>query len=343
MSVPMGFKAHFAVGEESSFGGAVAPTVFLPWRSVSLNGSNDFVQSTAARGGSGRRPPQIGVYQGEGSFQFECDSDNIGLLMRMALGGYTKTYTGVTEGTSAIYEHEFKLGTGKKSFTAETNLITEITSGKACQRIAGCMARSVGFSIDPKNILLCDIGAYFKGELADAGSAAVYSDKDPFYGGDMKYAGSVVIDGTNIPYLNNFRCNIEIPIDNSNFTLGSDRFVRSLDETGPAIVSGSFDLAFEDAQMLRTFYGNKTTADGPQDTYVSSAMHFLCQKAQIGSSAYYYALTFVLGKTYFKTAHVSQSSTDKTKQTVNFESYETTLGGADDISLKLINVTDTDY
>lgn len=85
--VPIGERVSLGIGKETTFGTAVAPTIFHPVMDFSPATKNVAIPRTSARGNLSQVYPATGSYEGKITLEVESCPDTLPQLLAYALGG----------------------------------------------------------------------------------------------------------------------------------------------------------------------------------------------------------------------------------------------------------------
>lgn len=163
--------AYMAFGKQSSAVAAVIPDVFVPLmeEDMKVDPKNERVKQIVGINWTSNKMLQ-GLREVGGSFTIQCDPENIGHILNMALVKDT------TSGSGAVgYTHPF-LEDGEPEFYT-----IDIVKGNAVQRFVGCQITKVEFSFQDGHLIAkCDViarhafsTATLKTALTGAGMVAV--------------------------------------------------------------------------------------------------------------------------------------------------------------------------
>lgn len=327
-----GYNYSVGLSPEVTEGTAVDPALFLPWGTLSFNESLNLVGREVARKSRGRQVSTPGSRTYDVSFDFICDPDNMTEPAYYAMGAIAEGSYG-----DGAYYHQVSLGTTLPSITAE------IDQENTCEQFAGCKIDSAKWSCEMEGNLMCSLGTKVISRAEHAVTAASYGTKNPFTFIDLSAntnaSGYIKVGGTQNYYFTRFEINLANAVAEARALSGGINPVGL--KNGRAAVTGSFTLLFASKQARELFWGGigETT---PMVTPAATSLEFyLTSNNVIGSSSYYYSAVFSLGNVFLTRNSVSpNNNAGPTEESYDFEAFETTPGGMDDLVITVVNETD---
>lgn len=139
MAASRGRSSQFGIGEEVTYGTAVAPTRFLPYLTEGLENKAERTESESLRADAGYIDADGTWVEGKsdvsGPISLEVPTKGLGVLLLHALGAVTTTNSG------SVYTHEFTLGSlAGKGLTLEVGWSDGVTP--YAKKAAGCKVGS---------------------------------------------------------------------------------------------------------------------------------------------------------------------------------------------------------
>jgi hypothetical protein len=246
---------------------------------------------------------------------------------------FTKAHaSGVTVTNAAVvlaYNHTFTLASPRPSFTAQIN---DVLSAKNC---FGCKIQTYSIKVQPKTLIEATAAFLYQGELNNA------SPTSPTYStlrglvfetpGNAATWQGVALDQA----IQGFTLDIATGLIAEYPKYGQGRYQGALPET-QTVVKATLDLAFEYDDMLQAFWGN-LGATGPQGDVLPGNLTLLLNGVDYINTALPYSLQIIIPMAKPMTAPVTRKMKDYLKQTVSFQTSESTNGAGNDVSFVLTN------
>lgn len=243
----IGLQTRFGLGEESTFGTAVAPTRFYPISDESLELKKNTIESDAmipggynARQASRRVVSSYGV---EGDFNVDVTTRGLGLMLKYLFGpNQTITPTSLFSG---VWQYTIPLAlSGGKSLTIQKQLYD--MAGTAIQAFdyTGCKLTKGEFSVSVDSMLKLGVSVDGRNEVKQASpTAASYTSQKPFsfIGATLKVDGSAIASDI---IVKSASVSLERPMDVDRRGLGNAGLKGEQAENDFPMVSGSLDCEF---------------------------------------------------------------------------------------------------
>lgn len=249
MALPaIGLQTVFGIGEESTYGTAVAPTRFYPIASESLALAKHTIESDAMLPGAyNTRLAARRVLSSKGvtgDFNVDVTTKAIGLILKY-LFGPSQTVTVTQQGATTAYLHTYNLAlSGGKSLTIQKQL--RDNAGAAIQAFdySGCKIIKGGFSISTDAMLKLALSVDGRNEAKQASpTTASYVTQKPFYFaqavlsvGGTPIAGDIIVKSATI--------DLERPMDVDRRGLGNAGLKGEQAENDFPKVTGSLACEF---------------------------------------------------------------------------------------------------
>jgi hypothetical protein len=261
MSQAFGYNAFVAVGRETTFGTAVAPTIFNEFYDESLKldqkrmykptlgsiSQRYSVRSKRKCGGSVKMPL---LYQG-------CET-----FFKDAMGSVSSALTDVT-----AYTHTISLATAlQTALTLIVNRDATAIGGSSCFQYAGANIAKLGIAQNQENF--AELTVDF--EAQDEALIAKPTPTFPTYKGvDWEMLSTFTIGGVTIP-VKTFEFYIENPLATDRYKLGSQTRI-GLGRSGARKIGGKVSLEFQDL-VLYNFFRSLGTAGALVTTFTGGTI-----------------------------------------------------------------------
>lgn len=246
---------------------------------------------------------------------------------------FTKTHaSGVTVTNAAVvdaYTHTFTLASPRPSLTAQIN---DIVVAKDC---FGAKVQTFSIKVQPRTLIEATVGFLYQGELKQT------SPVSPTYStlrglvfetpGNAATWQGVALDQS----IQGLTIDINTGLIAEYPRFGQGRYQGALPET-QTVVKASLDLAFEYEDMLDAFWGN-LGATGPQGDVLPGNLTLTLVGVDMINTALPYSLEIIIPMAKPAQAPLTRKMKDYIKQTVSFETSESTNGAGNDISFVLTN------
>jgi hypothetical protein len=323
-----GYNTALGIAKETTYGTAVAPVVYMPFKTHNMAITNKLINNMAVRKSKGMAAPGIGTVDIAGSIDTYVDADSIGWLLGGSMGTDTVTASG------AYYAHTMKLGGPLNSFTISCD-----DSQGSVSQYTGCKVNQLDISVKPGDFL--DVKFAVMGQtdvvLANSSLSPTFSTKPFFEYAHLGSAagGSSVLAGVTLNVVD-FTISLKNNLKAHNASTGG-RFVVGIDEQN-ASVDGTFTINYDSS--LGDFINQQLwgTSTGPAPGLIARVpLTFTFTEA--ASSI----IQFTCGNITVSEATVTRSKNSVLTQSVKFSASESQTGAADDLKIVLINSTSTPF
>lgn len=224
-------QGYAGIAKETVFGTPVAPSTFLPVKSIEVSTDPSFYYPEEIRSS---RAKSKGIPMGqkhEGSLEMDAEPSTLGLLLLGALGSVSTT------NVTGVYTHVFTPANTLPSFTVEKYDTVQ------AQRIAGCKIDTLTLSAEAGGDGSLVAEADFKAQsVADQAAPATpaYTDKLPFTFTNV----TVTKGGATNENVTSFSVEISNGLKDDQYTLRKSRDVKQIAE-GMREVTGSVAMLFK--------------------------------------------------------------------------------------------------
>ncbi|MHA1225263.1 MAG: phage tail tube protein [Candidatus Hodarchaeales archaeon] len=310
MGLYVGAGGSAGIVKESSYGGGGTPDTFIELINESVK--CDFRKIASEHVFSHRSIYKYysTVQDVNGSFTFEVNPDNIGLLLYLALGVEADP---AQVDTSNAYDHDFTpagLTTDLGSFMLEID--RGGGSGNAFQ-YKGCKVDTLSFEAARDAILQATVGLFGQTETDDqTGADLDPSTKLPFVFG----TGEVQIDSSTVAFVRSFSLQYSNHLDaDGGFVFDGNPYRNHLYKTVVSL-TGSMEVEYtSDSDAERDAYRDNTQRQ----------LTFIFTSTEAIESGYYYTLTIDIPKVHYLNAHPQITGRDSHTFTIDFEAvYDST-------------------
>lgn len=319
---------YCGLAEESSYGEGPEPTVYLPINSDGFSAENGVLFNSNIRGRS-RFSGTAGVFEDDGSVEMVAGPENgMGLLLKGAFGSTSVSTSSEGSGTDNVGTHTFTTDQKLPSWAVEIGL-----GAIDAARHRGVGVNSLEISHTPEEYLMLSADMTAKDfELQGSQATPTYSDLRPFVWHD----GVVTVDGSDRSVdLAELTATIENDIDEK---IRGERTPTKA-HVGTRTVSGSFNLDFENIEVLEMFLGGAAGSGTQtvQDALYKASMNAVWTSPEMvvdgGTSQYELELDF---PNITLSAHDAQvNEQDAIIENIEFDAEDT--AGTYDVQATLVN------
>ena len=172
--VGQGFNDFLGIGEETTWGTAVARTAYLEVNDESLVDNEEFIESASLRSAGMRTNRSVqGPIDPSGTIVFEAQFEGWELFLKHAMGTVTTTQLDSTTGTDA-YRHVFTM-----SQPLPTGLTLHVNKDPQAFNFVGGMISSLNFSVSVGGFLLVTADVFCKEAIkATSADTPTFSSSD---------------------------------------------------------------------------------------------------------------------------------------------------------------------
>ena len=288
MSIAM--TGHLGIKQEASFGvEATPPTVFGEFKSESMAMDNNLIMPDYIGGTVGRKRILPGPISNEGDLVFDLMPEDLMGWVLKGIFGQVST----TSPVAGVYQHVFtpRSGLTLPSFTVQTD------REAGCENHIGTRFGSFNLGISPEELLECSVGMISQYPKEATPASPTYSTLDPW----TAFDASVTFNSV----LNTDFETIDFAISNDLQavpTLNNQRYAGKVSVLA-FDVSGNMTLEFDSMDLVRRMWGN-SVATQPQNCLTGNdlTITITSQCQEIGSTGYYYAITFEFFDIFISTA-----------------------------------------
>lgn len=250
-----------------------------------------------------------GPYSIGGDVDIIVNPDNCARFLWWVLGNKSTTASG------ACYTHDFTSAQEIRSFSMNIAPATvDDHLGYAMRRVTGCAITSMSFEAVAREALTSTVSVIAKrDDLVTDPQVPSFSGLRPF----IFFEGTVTLNGVSVANVEAFRVTIENEIADDAYVLG-ERYLPGIRLQGITI-SGDMDLAFEDWNMYRRFWGAQH-ATGPTNSVGSVALALTMTGEATGCTGAdaNYKLLLDLPACYFDTTEANIDRRERIVQSLNF-------------------------
>lgn len=319
MTLKMGYRGAIGVGQESTYGTAVAAADWFESKGPGLKGQQEkMIIADTINGGATRNKLVLGRKTVEGNINFPVIPDScIGqVLMSFCNAGPVSEQ----QGTTTAYKHTF-LGSAAAAIAAKTSLTIQQIFDDYCHDFTGCVANNINLTVSSGGMLDMNVGFVGKDWAVQAspGTPAITTSLP------LTYAQVCVAQDSTPIYVRS--ANITL----ANGVIANDAELCSYTtrqmQRGMYVVNGSMEMYFESTAQYDAFINNTT-----------HELKLTAEGATI-SGAYKQSLILTLGKIYIVQNPLPDlGNKEAFVQTVNFEAlYDDATD--QDFKFELINTT----
>lgn len=326
-----GVSTALGIATESTYGSAVASTVYIPFTDHNLAVSNKLINNQAVRKSIGMPAPGIGSVKVSGDLTTSVDIDTIGPIFAASMGLDT------VSGSTGNYTHTFSLVNPLNSHT-----ITADDGQGSIQQFVGCKVNQLDVSCKAGDFLT--VKAAIQGQTAvvsEASLSPTYSTRNFFEFAHLNEAngGVSTINGISVD-VTDFQISLKNNLKEHYGSTGG-RFIVGLNETTRE-VSGSFTIEYDNSigNTLNTLLWGAST--GPVAGTLSRvpAVFTFSQPASGGLTP---SVSFIVGSLTVQDVAMDRKRNDIITQNVKFMASESTTGAADDLKITLNNTAENPY
>jgi len=292
------------LGKEASYAVSVARTHYLDIVRESLNPDQGYIDPETAAYREGRlRIP--GPYIVSGDVDILVDPDSI-LEILSALTGQSPT---TPAGTLKTYT--FTPQSSLFSVTMEVAPGIPTTGTAKARLLKGAVIKSARFEAPARELITCTLGIHAASDhLRDAGTPT-FSTKRPF----VFYDGTLYIAGSAVANVEAFRVTVENDVPEDTHSLGS-RYLQGI-RLGGITISGDMDLAFDDWDQYKRFWGSATATE-PSNTAESVKIKLHCTSTDSVAAGSFCQFEIYLPKVYFDTTRANIDRRERIIQGIDF-------------------------
>jgi len=312
------------VAEETTFGTEVTtPTLSMRVLDLDLNPDQQRILEYESNSRM-KEFSLLGPFIGSGRLTAWARPDTIGYFLKWLTGNVTSSQIG----SSAAYQHTFKLADAIKSFTLTDNRGLSGVNSRAC---IGCLVKSMTIEAPARGVVSYELDIQYTWEkLVSAPTKGTLSSLRPFLWSDA----SVSLGGETVGKAESLRFVWTNSIPDDVHNLGS-RKIEDIILEGVEVTM-EMDLKFTNWDMRELFYGaeDSTEPQSEEGTFAFNAVFTGESTGESESGAEYYELELNFPKVVVKENPAPISRRDRLTQRVTLEALLD-----DNNYIKLINKT----
>jgi len=311
MGLYIGAGGSAGIVKEASYGAGGTPNTFIELINESVKCDFKKIASEHVFAYRSKYKYYSTVQDVNGSFSFEVNPDNIGLLLYLALG--VESNPTLVAGSVAAYDHDFTpagVGTDLESFMLE--LDRGGGAGNAFQ-YKGCKVDTLSFEAARDSILQATIGLFGQMEVDDQTKTSLTpSTKLPFVFG----TGEVQINGSTAAFVRSFSLQYSNHLDaDGGFVFDGNPYRNHLYKTVVSL-TGNMEVEYTSA------------SDAERDAYRDNTQRQLTlifTSTEAIETGYYYTITIDIPKVHYLNAHPQIGGRDSYTFTIDWEAvYDST-------------------
>lgn len=323
MAIISGQDAKLQIGKETTWGTAVAPTTQVDFTSESLKQVMNYIEEDTLVGARTTPRMDIAGKKVEGDIQMIVKPDNIGLLLKAALGAEAA----VVHIASSVYSHQFSLVAGGTSGSLPK--ITVVVDRKvAVFGYVSCKVDRLDLEAKVKDYLRATFALRGHSEQADALEALTGSAKRAFQFVD----GNITVDGAEYDDVTNVKVSVNNNLEDDLFTMSGSTTMQEIEPQGREVTA---DLEVLYSSTTNTTRTNKYLTGST----VTVVLNFI--STEVAAGGVYYRMQITLNNCYITDASPVVGGRDRIKQNLVVKASE--QSSTEPIIVLLINMDPSAY